>query len=210
MKEAEWMTCYEPDQMLMPLRDWASDRKFRFFTCACLKQAKRLHEISPLRDVIQAIEQFTEKVNGKIDLIAADRLLAAGRVAHQELDDLDWPNVCYYLAIEEGWKAAQAALKLLAKNHLLNRKKKRRVYSDLIRCVFGNPFRFTDVDSSWITSTVVALAQEAHESQDFSVLPILADALQDAGCENEDILNHCRQRGEHCRGCWVVDLTGWK
>ncbi len=40
----------------------------------------------------------------------------------------------------------------------------------------------------------------------FDRMPILADALQDAGCDNLNILNHCRQPGEHVRGCWVVDL----
>jgi hypothetical protein len=45
-----------------------------------------------------------------------------------------------------------------------------------------------------------------YESYDFSALPILADALQDAGCDNADILTHLRQTGEHVRGCWAVDL----
>jgi hypothetical protein len=61
-------------------------------------------------------------------------------------------------------------------------------------------------DPSWLTSTVVALAEGIHQERAFDRLPILADALQDAGCDNDDILNHCRQPGEHVRGCWVVDL----
>lgn len=59
----------------------------------------------------------------------------------------------------------------------------------------------------WRTSTTVALAQEMHDSRDFSAMPILADALQDASCDNENILNHCRGPGPHVRGCWVVDLV---
>ena len=79
--------------------------------------------------------------------------------------------------------------------------------SELIRDIFGNPFRPVTFDSSWLTSTTVALAQQMYASRDFSAMPILADALQDAGCENEDILNHCREpNGVHTRGCWVVDL----
>ena len=46
-----------------------------------------------------------------------------------------------------------------------------------------------------------------YESRDFSAMPILADALQDAGCDNDDILNHCRDPVRHVRGCWVVDLV---
>src|SRR5262249_13726632 len=79
--------------------------------------------------------------------------------------------------------------------------------SDLVRCVFGNPFRPVAVDAAWLTSTVVALAKQMYESRDFSPMPILADALQDAGCDGEDILSHCRVPGPHVRGCWVVDLV---
>jgi hypothetical protein len=64
---------------------------------------------------------------------------------------------------------------------------------------------------TWNSSTVVSLAQSIYTDRTFDRLPILADALEDAGCTNQDILNHCRQPGEHVRGCWVVDLlTGRK
>ncbi|WP_232069797.1 hypothetical protein [Gemmata massiliana] len=53
---------------------------------------------------------------------------------------------------------------------------------------------------------MLTLAQQVYESRDFSAMPILADALQDAGCDNIDILDHCRGSGPHVRGCWVVDL----
>jgi hypothetical protein len=76
----------------------------------------------------------------------------------------------------------------------------------LLRCIFGNPFRPVAVDPSWLTSDVVALAEGIYQDRAFDRMPILADALQDAGCEHEDVLNHCRQPGEHVRGCWVVDL----
>jgi hypothetical protein len=61
--------------------------------------------------------------------------------------------------------------------------------------------------AEWRTSTAVAIARQMYESRDFSPMPILADALQDAGCDNEDILNHSRGDGPHVRGCWVVDLV---
>jgi hypothetical protein len=75
-----------------------------------------------------------------------------------------------------------------------------------VRCVHGNPFRPVAVDPVWLTSTVVALAEGIYAERAFDRLPILADALQDAGCEDDDILNHCRGDGPHVRGCWVVDL----
>jgi hypothetical protein len=78
----------------------------------------------------------------------------------------------------------------------------------LLRDIFGNPFRPVSFSPSWRTDTVVALARQMYEAQDFSAMPILADALQDAGCDNEDVLGHCRERDPtHVRGCWVVDLV---
>ena len=83
----------------------------------------------------------------------------------------------------------------------------RRELSDLLRCVFGNPFRPVTFDPSWRSDTALSLARIMYESRDFSPMPILADALQDAGCEDADILTHCRGEGVHVRGCWVVDLV---
>ena len=77
----------------------------------------------------------------------------------------------------------------------------------LIRDIFGNPFRPATFHPDWCTSTVTALARQMYELREFSALPILADALQDAECDNNDILGHCRGPGPHVRGCWVVDLV---
>jgi hypothetical protein len=76
-----------------------------------------------------------------------------------------------------------------------------------LRDIFGNPYRPVTFSPEWRTDTAVALARTMYETRDFSAMPILADALQDAGCCNEDILNHCRGLGPHVRGCWVVDLV---
>jgi hypothetical protein len=77
----------------------------------------------------------------------------------------------------------------------------------IIHDLFGNPFRHVTLDPSWLTSTVLALSQQMYESRDFSPMPIIADALQDARCDNDDILAHCRGPGPHSRGCWAVDLV---
>ncbi|HJZ58229.1 MAG TPA: hypothetical protein VKE74_25025 [Gemmataceae bacterium] len=80
--------------------------------------------------------------------------------------------------------------------------------ADLLRDIFGNPFRPVAFDPSWRTGTVASLAKGMYESREFSPMPILADALQDAGCENDDVLKHCRDpKAAHVRGCWVVDLV---
>ena len=78
----------------------------------------------------------------------------------------------------------------------------------LLRDIFGNPFRPVAFDPSWRTDTVVSLARQMYELREFSAMPILADALQDAGCDSADILDHCRDvTTAHVRGCWVVDLV---
>lgn len=76
-----------------------------------------------------------------------------------------------------------------------------------LRDVIGNPFRPVTVAPEWRTAAAVALAESMYRARDFAAMPILADALQDAGCYNEDILNHCREPGPHVRGCWVVHLV---
>jgi hypothetical protein len=79
----------------------------------------------------------------------------------------------------------------------------------LLREVLGNPFRSVSLKSAWLTwndGTIPKLAKAIYDKRAFDRLPILTDALEEAGCTNQDILTHCRQPGEHVRGCWAVDL----
>ena len=76
-----------------------------------------------------------------------------------------------------------------------------------LRDIFGNPFRPVAFSPAWRTDTTVALAGRMYEERDFSAMPILADALEDAGCTDPDLLGHLRGSGPHVRGCWVVDLV---
>jgi hypothetical protein len=79
----------------------------------------------------------------------------------------------------------------------------------LLRCIFGNPFRPVTIPPAvlaWNDRTIPKLADAIYEERTFHHLPILVEALEQAGCHNEDILKHCKQPGEHVRGCCVVDL----
>jgi hypothetical protein len=77
----------------------------------------------------------------------------------------------------------------------------------LIHEVYGNPYRRVPFDPNWRTDTAVSLARDMYERREFSAMPILADALQDAGCNRADILDHCRAPCQaHARGCWVLDI----
>ena len=79
--------------------------------------------------------------------------------------------------------------------------------ADLMRCVYGNPFRPATADPHWITPAVISFAQPIYQDRAFDRMPELADALAKAGCDNDEILSHCRGPGPHVRGCWVIDLV---
>lgn len=87
-----------------------------------------------------------------------------------------------------------------------------QIQSGLIRCIFGSPFRPVTTVPAWLTPAVIIHAQAAYSNRtlpggtlDHACLAFLVDALEQAGCDNNDMVNHCRQLGEHVRGCWVVD-----
>ena len=120
---------------------------------------------------------------------------AAGEVPAREF---------YNLELAED--AAEAALDATGRSAL--REDEVKAQSSLLRCIFGNPFRPMTIDPAWLTwndGTVVKLAQAIYEERAFERMPILADALEDASCGDEQILTHCRGPGPHARGCFAVD-----
>jgi hypothetical protein len=85
----------------------------------------------------------------------------------------------------------------------------RRAQSELLRCVAGNPFRAAALEAwvlRWREGTVSHLARAIYDDRSFGDLPVLADALEEAGCADASVLDHCRRKYEHARGCWVLDL----
>jgi len=88
----------------------------------------------------------------------------------------------------------------LRKDHL-------KLQAAVFRDIVGNPFRPVAFDPRWRTVDAVGVARAIYDDRAFGRLPILADALMDAGCDDEHVLAHCRSRGPHTRGCWVVDLV---
>ena len=86
--------------------------------------------------------------------------------------------------------------------------REKQVQAAFLHDIFGNPFRAVTVDASWLVwsnGTVVKLAQAVYDERAFERLPILGDALEEAGCLDTEILAHCRGSGPHVRGCWLVD-----
>jgi hypothetical protein len=80
--------------------------------------------------------------------------------------------------------------------------------ASLLRCIFGNPTRPIVIDRAWQTSTVLGIARGIRLDAAYDRMPILADALQDAGCEDRFILNHARHEAAHCRGCCLLEGIG--
>jgi hypothetical protein len=77
--------------------------------------------------------------------------------------------------------------------------------ADYLRCFFGNPFRPVTFNPAWLTPTVKSLAEQIYNDRAFDRMPVLGDALEESGCTVAEVLEHCRNGGEHVRGCWVVD-----
>jgi hypothetical protein len=210
MTEEEWLACDDPRQMLDFLREKASERKLRLVGCAWCRHIWHLLADQRSRTSVEIAEQFADGDASEGDLVSAaavswsvsDRYMLGRKAAAAEA-----AAEAAYIPDEYG---SDYHLSLLSYNAFYAAGETSSEYAtqcQLLRDIFGNPFRPVAFDPAWRTSTAVALAEQMYASRDFGAMPILADALQDAGCDNADVLGHCRAPGEHVRGCWVVDLV---
>jgi hypothetical protein len=191
MTEAEWLASTDPQKMLEFLRGKAGDRKLRLFAVACC-----------LRSTDQDPED-RERYTATLEF--AEGRLSAAQLRRAWDTDVSVPTP------PEGpqaWARAWVA-------HRTCSGLGRKVRADLLREVFGNPFRPLAVDPTWLAwqgGTVPRLAQAAYEHRhlpagtlDNGRLAVLADALEDAGCADADLLGHLRGPGPPVRGCWALD-----
>ena len=209
-----------------------SPRKLRLFMVACIRRQWHHLRDQRLRRALDIAERFAElgapaeapaevieakaQANAAWNSIEDGPPLSAGIAAEfavapvrGTLRNSLLPNACC-----AAYHACNAALppppcspsetpKLREERYL---RPEAKVQADLLRCVIGNPFRPVTLEAAWRTATVAALAQTIYDARDFGVLPALADALEDAGCTDSIILDHCHGSGPHVRGCWVVDF----
>ena len=198
----------------------ASDRKLRLFAVACCRGL----DVLPDAETEAAVGMAEQFADGR----ATEEMLAACRHAIEQLYRIAAPAPAYVAAyftcattLERVARVADAAVRGIAQNvsgmaaqdwpELLKNIQATEgdAQSALLRDIF-NPFRTPpSVLPSWFAwndGAVSKMAQLIYDDRAFDRLPILADALEDAGCDNPDILAHCRSGGEHVRGCWVVDL----
>jgi hypothetical protein len=215
MTEAEWLACEDLQRLIKSRRHSSYDRKLRLFACACVRNVKDHLSDGPWLAAVQVAESFADDPSCKAEL---DEMYHSSTRVWGEAGH-DWAAIIStgltVLTPEAGWAALHASshsCKVGVPKGRASRKAAmaaiRQHNLTLFRCVFGNPFRQVACLPEWRTGTALAIAQQMYESRDFSAMPILADALQDAGCDNDDILNHCRDpQATHVRGCWVVDLV---
>jgi hypothetical protein len=110
-----------------------------------------------------------------------------------------------------GYHVANAAPKPVGKSEfeeirMKAHRKESSAQADLLRDIFGNPYQPVVVEQHWLTPDVVAHARHIYAQKAFDQMPALADALTAVGCDATAILDHCRERRDHVRGCWVLDL----
>jgi hypothetical protein len=220
MNETEWLAASLPKQMIDLLRQQGSERKLRLFACACCRR----HQ-SSLKEVYEGVDRA----------VGLCELFADGRAGPDELRNTelmastraessrDRPPTQYLWAevaasCDGGaWNAATrvafsgvAIAVTSAEIHepvytILRRELPAQVRA--LRCLFGNPFRPALPRLAWAEGHphILEMARTIYAERLFADLPVLADALEEAGCPEEDMLQHCRELGEHARGCWVVD-----
>ena len=202
MTEAEWLACAEPQTILDHLRGRATDRKLRLFACACCRLRWESLTDPASRAAVTVAEKYAD---GEAP---PQELKMVRRAAYTQ-----WrfpnPMAAWHAADARARDGACAAAESVAPRHGAGRDEcGMRLQCDFLRCIFGNPFRPVTFSPDWRTSTAVTLARQMYDARDFSAMPILADALQDAGCDNDESLAHCRDpKGVHVRGCWVCDLA---
>ena len=224
MTEAEWLASDDPTAMLNAAFP-KTDRKLRLFSAACCRRVCTVG--GPRRDLedaeyyLHAIEQNADDPTAIDDWDdAVERILRKQRVIQERDLDLLESDFCAFLCAVDNdppraalWAAVNANIALsdgFTKRPEPNEvagSSESLVQAAFLRDIFGNPFRPVALDPGWLTSDVCALARGIYDDRAFDRMPILADALQDAGCDNSDVLTHCRDANQvHTRGCWVIDL----
>jgi hypothetical protein len=226
MTEAEWLKDTNEHRLYYRFPEVCSRRKLRLLSCSCCRQVWGLLEDERSRQAVVAMERHADGLIPRRVLRAAKEAAemaakesfdrspiidppqslaasAAARAADDHDKTAEVIRSCQYTASDyrlspEQYRAAEEAVNVVQRG--------------LIRDIFGNPFRPVAIDPTWRTPSALALATAAYEERlmpsghlEPDRLAILADALEDAGCDNPVVLAHFHSPGPHCRGCWPLD-----
>jgi hypothetical protein len=180
-------------------------RKLRLFGCASCRLIWDLLPKDPCQNAVEIAERYADGLATKQDLQEA--CSNARNFLREDFDQTELYAIHATVSVTDSAakKSISAGLVVSFASHL-GWTQDSKLFCDLLREIFGNPFRPLSIKSSWLTSHVKDLAKTIYEERDFDRMPILADALIDAGCNEEEILTHCHSTQKHVRGCWVVDL----
>ena len=175
MTEAEWRGVHwvSLKTMIGFLGDQAGTRKLRLFACACCREQDIVREDVQSLTMLETMEKYAD-----------------GLICRPDFTQRPSGVIEAIVRLIRSGNARSAALRIAAEFTFYDGR-------GILRDIFGNPFRPVTFAPAWRTDTAVSLARGMYESRDFSAMPILADALQDAGCDNDDVLNHCRGEGPH-------------
>jgi len=201
--------------MLEFLRGKVSDRKLRLFAVGCVRRIWNLSQwnIAVLNGVVSraAVESAERNADGLEDDSTLRMITNGTCLYHPAGCTIQFPAIdaARLTAVASSREAAVDLDRWEETEGEPNEMvlvREMRAQISVAQDIFGNPFRPVVFDPAWRSDTAVQLAKHIYEARDFSTMPILADALQDAGCDNDAILTHCRDaNGVHVRGCWVHD-----
>jgi hypothetical protein len=201
MTEAEWQAGTNPDQMLNQLGKAVSKRKLRLLACACCRPDwDSLSE--DCRRMLLLAERFADGQARK-----GEMPIGLKHFWHMDRSTRVVFRIAYRHASLASLRSAVQESRFVGVRDLEDWKTQDPTQAKLLREVFGNPFRPVNFRRTWRTPTATALATAIYDARAFERLPILADALEDAGCDEAALLEHCRSGGEHVRGCWALDLV---
>lgn len=218
MKERDWLQKAQLISMLKYVHQFGvSERKRKLVLIAFCRLLDHQPFPAEWQDAIARFEEWLEGAASAEQVVAAKRRLELA-ISSIKQESLDFYLLNYASSLIEAglpqspllerlFTEKSQAMDYLAYGAIEGQfQKGRTAQCQIVRDIFGNPFRPISFLPEWRSSTVVSLAQQMYDLRDFSSMPILADALGDADCSNEEILGHCRRPGSHCRGCWVCDL----
>jgi hypothetical protein len=213
MTDSQWLRGHDMLGMLRHANGCAGNRKLRLFACACCRRFFHLLPSDEARHALACAEGAADGTVKFAEMAAARRAFAVLRPRTAR----EWAsNSASFAATRSAKEAALAAYSTSAEVvRALGQPYEAHepYYADLLRDIVGNPFRPRALAAAWRTATVTALARAAYEERLLpegslgpARLAVLADALEEAGCTDGELLAHLRGSGPHVRGCWVLDL----
>jgi hypothetical protein len=210
--ERDWLACDDHSAMLAFLhrKRVGSHRKYRLLLVAyCRTFLPVLLADERTRRAVEAAEAYADEAVARAELARAKRA-ALKAVEGQPRLDLAVRGVTHGLPEREVVEFPYFCLRpWRASNYNRPTPAQRRRLGQLIRDIFGNPFHPVSVNPGWLSwkgGTIAKLAASIYAGRAFDRLPVLVDALEEAGCSDAGVLAHLRGTGPHVRGCWPLDL----